>query len=77
MKKDWQTASSQLPYWLTLSHCPGLGTRTISKLLKLFKTPQAICSLNKKTLRGLQLNASSIKSLSEPNHRLIESEIRW
>src|SRR5258705_12446866 len=51
-------------YWLALKLVPGLGTRTSTKLLDRFRTPQAIFRASRTELEGAGVSGAIAQSIA-------------
>ncbi len=63
--------------WLSLTQARGIGPAICKKLLIEFKTPRAILSSSRNTLRQFGLSIDSINSLLAPDHDQISVTLEW
>lgn len=57
-------------YWIWLSLLPDLGSRTIQKLLKLYKSPEIIFQLTEKELSSIEgMKAKTIEKILDKNSK--------
>lgn len=82
---DWR-ASLNLPLtrpaapledWLALLNAPGIGPRTVSKLLEHFGSPTDILQAPTDRLRAIGLKAPVIAALKQPDQAAIDAILTW
>lgn len=73
--------SSQQPEdwlaWLTLHRAPGIGARTISRLLERFSGPKHFLEAGAAQWRSLGLREESLKWLTNPDRARLDEDLRW
>lgn len=70
-------AATGLSDWLALSAAPGVGPRTIARLIAHFGDPLAARQAPTEVLQGLGLKAESIAALRTPDQAQIERALAW
>lgn len=63
--------------WLALYTIPQCGFVTISKLLKIFSTPEALLSASSKDLRCAGVSEVLRRHLKKPNWKQVEACLHW
>ncbi|HEB58217.1 MAG TPA: DNA-protecting protein DprA [Gammaproteobacteria bacterium] len=63
--------------WLVLNRAPGVGTRTFTRLLDHFGTPDAILAAPLAVLAGLGLGRTTLDYFSHPDADGVASDLRW
>lgn len=63
--------------WLTLHRAPGIGTRTLHRLLDRFGSPGHILDAGPGQWRALGLRQDSINWLTNPDRARLEEDLRW
>jgi DNA processing protein len=58
------TSREEELHWLALTLIPGLGTRTAGKLIRRFRTPQAVFSASRTELEGAGLSGALAQSIA-------------
>ncbi|ATG91512.1 DNA-binding protein [Methylomonas koyamae] len=67
---------SELKYWLALQRMPGVGGRTIQRLLEHFE-PEAIFSASHASLGALGFSDKLISVLQAPDWQAVETDLAW
>ena len=63
--------------WLTLHRAPGIGTRTLHRLLDRFGSPGHILDAGPGQWRALGLRQDSINWLTNPDRARLDADLRW
>lgn len=63
--------------WLALVAAPGVGPRTIERLIAQLGTPAAVREASTQTLRDLGLNSDSIRALRCPDQAALDQALAW
>lgn len=63
--------------WLTLVAAPGVGPRTIARLIDQFGEPAAVCRASSEALRALGLAPESIAALRHPDLVAMDRALAW
>lgn len=66
-----------LAHWLALSAAPGLGPRTIARLVAHLGSPEAVLGASHQQLRDLGLKPPAIGALCTPDGAWIDSVMAW
>jgi DNA processing protein len=64
-------------YWLALQQVPGLGARTVSRLLGEFGSPRELFERARKDAPGLDLKRESLAWLRSPDWSAISEGLAW
>lgn len=67
----------ELEYWLSLAHTPGIGIKTIQKLLLAFSSVKNIFHAKTEKLRQHQLTETQITHLKNPDPTLFAITEKW
>ncbi len=74
-------SKAQLPdnlkYWLALTQTPGIGPRSLQKLLHYYPTPEAILQEKPQALRALGLQETTVSALGNPQWTKVENSLQW
>jgi DNA processing protein len=70
-------AASDLADWLALSAAPGVGPRSIARLIAHFGDPAAVLQAPTQALQGQGLKPDSIAALRAPNRAEIARALAW
>ena len=68
---------TSLTDWLTLSHAPGIGAATFSRLLETFQTPARAIDASTSQLQAIGLTMNSITAIRQPEPESIERDLAW
>jgi DNA processing protein len=73
------TTEQQQKYrpWLMLAKTPGIGTKTYSKLLEHFGSPDAVLTASSSDLAAIGLNTKSLNFLKAPDWSLVDADFAW
>ncbi len=73
------TTEQQQKYrsWLMLAKTPGVGTKTYSKLLEHFGSPEAVLRASSNELAAIGLNTKSLNFLKKPDWSLVDVDFVW
>ena len=63
--------------WLQLLHIPGVGTRTVHKLLTHFDSVENIFAASSSELSQCQLKPDSIEAIRNPDSSSIQKDLDW
>ncbi|MBS0358318.1 MAG: DNA-protecting protein DprA, partial [Proteobacteria bacterium] len=69
--------TQDLPHWLALSFCQGIGPRTTAHLLSHFKDIQSIFQACATELKSLKLSEEAISQLLNPDWKQAEEALKW
>ncbi len=64
-------------YWLMLARTPGVGTKTYSKLVAQFGSPEAIFAVSPSDLAAIGLKTKSLNFLKSPDWSLLDADFSW
>lgn len=64
-------------YWLALQQVPGLGARTVGRLLGEFESPRELFERVRKSAPGLNLKTESLAWLRSPDWSAISEGLAW
>ncbi|MFV2060915.1 MAG: DNA-processing protein DprA [Gammaproteobacteria bacterium] len=67
----------QYRYWLMLAKTPGVGTKTYTKLLEQFGSPEAVFKASSDNLVASGLNTKSLNFIKSPDWSLLDADFRW
>mgnify|MGYP001809649680 FL=1 len=71
-----ENAESLVP-WLVLATAPGIGPRTLRRLLECFGTPRAVLDASADRLLAAGLGAEILASLRQPDQSAISAVLDW
>lgn len=71
-----ETADALVP-WLVLATAPGIGPRTLRRLLEGFGTPGAVIEASADRLLAAGLGAETLASLRQPDQAAISAVLDW
>ena len=63
--------------WIRLARAPGIGARTILRLLETFGSAEAIISASPVRLRSAGLGNKAIEALASVNELLVRDDLHW
>jgi len=63
--------------WLALYHAPGLGSRSLYKLLQQFPSPTAIFAADRQQLHALGLTTATVDYLKQPDWHAVDADLAW
>lgn len=72
-----QLSTESLAAWLALVNAPGIGPRTVAKLIEQFGEPTVIQGAATAQLAAVGLKAESIAALKQPDAALLETVRNW
>lgn len=70
-------SGSEVRAWLALVAAPGVGPRTIARLIAHFGEPAAVCRASSEVLRGLGLAPGAITALHDPDLDAMDRALDW
>ena len=71
------SAPEPLDAWLALVNAPGIGPRTVSRLLAQFGSPTAVLQASAERLTAAGLKAPGIAALKQPAQAVIDAILAW
>lgn len=66
-----------LPYWLAATYLPGIGPRTLLRLLDHFSDITTLFHATADDLRAIGLSEKQILALKQPDWQAVESDLAW
>lgn len=69
--------ASSLEAWLILSAAPGVGPRTLSRLIERYGDPATVLACSRAELTEFGLKPASIAALHSPNRAPIDAALYW
>jgi len=70
-------AADDLVHWLALTTAPGIGPRTLRRLLECFGTPEAVRAEPSDRLLGAGLRAETLAGLRHPDPAVLATVLDW
>jgi len=77
MFKEKNVSGKELQSLLALLRAPGLGPRTLGKLLQTVSTSSAVFELPAQILYEIGLKSKTLRYIQDPNWSLVENDLRW
>jgi len=72
-----QLSTESLAAWLALVNAPGIGPRTVAKLIEQFGEPTVIQDASAAQLAAVGLKADSIAAIKRPDAALLATVLNW
>jgi DNA processing protein len=72
-----QLSNDALAAWLALVNAPGIGPRTVAKLIEQFGEPTVIQGASAAQLAAVGLKADSIAAIKRPDAALLATVLNW
>lgn len=69
--------SDPLYPWLVLANTPGLGPKTLDRLLQRFEGPREILAAGRQALTAVGLDPAIVAAIEAPDEMLIETTLAW
>jgi DNA processing protein len=73
----YPVAEDGLYPWLTLAHAPGVGPRTLSRLLEHFGDPARVLAAGGEALAAAGASAAAIAGIRAPRKDLVDAALEW
>jgi DNA processing protein len=71
------TDADRLRAWLTLSHAPGVGPRTLGRLIEHFGDPARVLAAGRAQLEAAGVRPAVADGLREPREAQVEADLAW
>jgi len=71
------SSSDPLYPWLVLANAPGLGPKTLDRLLQRFASPSEIAGAGRRELTAVGLDPAVAAAIEAPDKALIEATLAW
>lgn len=63
--------------WLRLAHAPGIGPRTVARLLEQFGDPAGVVAAGRAELESAGLKSAQVDSLLDPREAAVDADLAW
>lgn len=71
------TDTGRLRAWLLIAHAPGIGPRTVNRLMDGFGDPRSVLDADSGQLRAAGVRADAVQSLRSPPTQIADAALAW